>query len=166
MPIPDLPIEVLSFDHVAIASWDATGPARMLTDVLGAGFVAGDDEPGPGFRWLQFELPGGRIEVIEPLHRDGFLYRFLTRRGEGVHHVTLKVRDLAGSIGRLTEAGFEPVDVNLEHDTWKEAFLHPRDASGVLIQLAETPPGAPHDVPARGLEEFLADRPDLRRERA
>jgi methylmalonyl-CoA epimerase len=157
-----LPIDVVKVDHVAMATWDARGPARMLTDVLGAEFVDGGDEPHNGFRWLQFQLPGGKIEVLEPLNREGFLYRFLTRRGEGLHHVTLYVTDLAAEIGKLGRAGFDPVDINLTHETWKEAFLHPHDTSGVLIQLAQVPDAYAETTPPRTLDSYLADHLDLR----
>jgi len=161
--MPDgLPIEVLKVDHVAMATWDARGPARLLTEILGAVFVDGGDEPNTGFRWLQFQLPGGKIEVLEPLHRDGFLYKFLTKRGEGLHHVTLYVADLAAALPVLDAAGYTAVDVNLGHAEWKEAFLHPRDTPGVLIQLAQVPDvNAPY-APPKDLEAFLADHVDLK----
>jgi methylmalonyl-CoA/ethylmalonyl-CoA epimerase len=160
--MPDLPIDIIKVDHVAWATWDATAHVKLLTDVLGATFVDGADEPHAGFRWLQFQLPNGKIEVIEPLNREGFLYRFLTRRGEGIHHVTMYVRDLARAIEQAKAAGYEPVDVNLGNESWKEAFLSPRETNGVLLQLAQV-----HDVNAanpnlRPLEEYLADRPNLR----
>lgn len=157
-----LPIEVLEMDHVAIATWDVTSAVHLLTNVLGARYVDGGDDTTAGFRWLQFRLPAGKIELLEPLSRDGFLYRFLTRRGEGLHHVTFYVRDLAEAVPALTAAGYEPVDVNLEHASWKEAFLHPRDTSGVLFQLAQTnvPEGGFEQV--RALDDVLADRPNLR----
>lgn len=159
----DLPVDVLRLDHVAIATWDATGPSALFTDVLGATFVDGADQPEAGFRWLQFAFPGGgKVEVIEPLSTDGFLHRFLTKRGEGLHHITLYVPDLARAIEQVRAAGYEPVDIDLSHESWKEAFLHPRQANGVLLQLAENP--APDD-PSPGLRplaEFLADRPGLR----
>lgn len=147
-------------DHVAFATWDVTNTVRLLTDVLGGAYVDGGDDDTAGFRWIQFRLPGGKIELLEPLHRDGFLYRFLTKRGEGLHHVTLYVRDLGEAIPRLTAAGYEPVDVNLDSDYWKEAFLHPRDTSGVLIQLAETPVLEGSSAPS--LDSLLADRRNLR----
>jgi methylmalonyl-CoA/ethylmalonyl-CoA epimerase len=157
-----LPIEVLKVDHVAMATWDARGPARLLTDVLGAAFVDGGDEETAGFRWLQFQLPGGKVEVLEPLHRDGFLYKFLTKRGEGLHHVTLYVADLAGALPVLEDAGYKPVDVNLGHAAWQEAFLHPRDTPGVLIQLAQVPDiNAPY-APPKDLASFLDDHTDLK----
>lgn len=158
----DLPIDIITIDHVAMATWDVSNAVHMLTDVLGAEFVDGGDETEAGFRWLQFKLPGGKIEVLEPLDRDGFLYRFLTRRGEGLHHVTVYVRDLAAEIPKLRAAGYEPVDVNLASEFWKEAFLHPRDTSGVLIQLAQTPVAGSDTTPPKPLAEFLADRPNLR----
>jgi methylmalonyl-CoA/ethylmalonyl-CoA epimerase len=158
-----LPLDVLKLDHVAIATWDATGPVRMLTDILGCEFFDGNDEHNAGFRWLQFKFPqGGKIEVIEPLNREGFLYKFLTKRGEGMHHITVYVRDLAVAIEQVREAGYEPVDVNLSFDLWKEAFIHPKDNNGVMLQLAENPfPDQPNAL-LRPLEEYLADRPNLR----
>lgn len=160
--IEGLPIDVVKVDHVAVATWDASAAVRLWTHVLGGRLVDAGDEIEAGFRWLQFELPGGKIEVLEPLDRDGFLYRFLVRRGEGLHHVTLYVTDLPSAIPRLTSAGYEPVDVNIAHAMWKEAFLHPRDTSGVLIQLAQVPEPYATTSPPRSLESYLADRPNLR----
>src|SRR5206468_9659888 len=65
--------------------------------------------------------------------------RFLARRGEGVHHITLRVEDLADQVERLQASGISLVGVSFEDEEWKEAFLHPRDTHGVLIQLAESP---------------------------
>jgi methylmalonyl-CoA epimerase len=160
----ELPIDVLKLDHVAFATWDATAHVRLLTDVLGAAFVDAGDEPHNGFRWLQFQLPGGKIEIIEPLNADGFLYRFLTKRGEGIHHVTIYVRDLAQAIEQLRSAGYEPVDITLGHEFWKEAFMSPRETNGVLLQLAQVAdPNAPNPS-LRPLEEYLADRPAVKPE--
>ncbi len=156
----DLPIEIIKVDHVAWATWDATSHVRLLTDVLGATFVDGGDDTNSGFRWLQFQLPNFKVEIVEPLTRDGFLYRFLTKRGEGMHHMTVYVKDLAKAIEQLRTKGYDPVDINLEHASWKEAFLSPRETNGVLIQLAETTDEKnPHLLP---LEDYLADRPDLK----
>jgi methylmalonyl-CoA/ethylmalonyl-CoA epimerase len=146
-----------------MATWDVTGPVRLLTEILGAEFFDGNDEYQAGFRWLQFRFPGGgKVEVIEPLHRDGFLYRFLTKRGEGLHHVTVYVKDLAVAIEQIRAAGYEPIDINLDFEEWKEAFIHPRDANGVLLQLAQNPAPDTPNVNLRPLSEYLADRPNLK----
>lgn len=160
--IPALPIDVLKVDHVAFATWDAVAHVRLLTDIFGAEFVDAGDEPRNGFRWLQFKLPGGKVEIIEPLTKDGFLYRFLLKRGEGIHHVTVYVKDLAVAVEQLRSAGYEPVDVNLASPMWKEAFMSPRETNGVLLQLAQVPDPEIPNPGMKTLEEYLDDRPGLR----
>jgi methylmalonyl-CoA/ethylmalonyl-CoA epimerase len=92
------------------------------------------------FRWAQWSLPSGKPEMIAP--RDSsddtsFLVRFLERRGEGFHHITLSVVEIEAALDRATRLGLDIVGLDLGYEPWKEAFVHPRSASGLLIQLAE-----------------------------
>lgn len=129
-----------TLDHVAIAVRSMRSGVALIVDALGASFLFGGDDQQQGFRWAQFRLPGGgKIELVTPTDPAGFLARFLDQRGEGVHHVTLKVADLRATIEHLTARGVTPVRVSLENPSWREAFIHPRDAHGTLIQLAQSP---------------------------
>jgi methylmalonyl-CoA/ethylmalonyl-CoA epimerase len=83
------------------------------------------------------------VELLEPLS-DGFLSRFLEDRGEGLHHVTFKTDDIGAAIASIEAAGYELVDVNIDDEHWKEAFLRPSKAHGTLIQVAQS--SAPDDV--------------------
>ena len=95
-------------------------------------------DAGVSWRWVQFRYPnGGKIEILEPLG-DGFLSRFIDRHGEGLHHVTFKTDDLPGAIAQVEAQGYELVDIDLESEYWKEAFLRPSKAYGTLIQLAQS----------------------------
>lgn len=127
------------FDHVSIAVPDIAA-ALPLVEIMGGRFRNGGVASG-GFRWAQWHLPGaGKLEMVAPLDphdEQHFLVRFLSRRGPGLHHLTFKVTDIQLAIERATAAGFDVVDVDLTGANWKEAFLHPKSASGVLIQLAE-----------------------------
>jgi methylmalonyl-CoA/ethylmalonyl-CoA epimerase len=135
------------FDHVSIATHRMASMVPLLRDVLGARFLMGAEEKARYFRWAQFQLPGGGIiELLEPTAQEGFVARFLARRGEGVHHLTFRVRDLRRRLGELEAAGWRAVDVSLDDPTWREAFIHPRDAHGVLIQLAESELPYPEEV--------------------
>lgn len=126
-------------DHVAIAVRDIRRSMRLFVDALGARFLYAGDNQSQGFRWAQFLLPqGGKFELVTPLDPDGFVHRYLDRRGEGVHHVTLKVPDIHRAIEHLRATGVEPIRVSTEHRAWKEAFIHPKDAHGVLIQVAQS----------------------------
>ena len=100
--------------------------------------MGGDSTGGIGdWRWVQFVFAGGKVELLEPLG-DGFLTRFLERRGEGLHHVTFKTDDIEAAIAHVEGLGYEVVDVNLEDPRWQEAFLRPSKAHGTLIQIAQS----------------------------
>ena len=127
---------VKRLDHVCWAVRDirATLP---LVDMLGGRFYQGADNPRNSFRWVQFRLPQGTLELISPLgERSSFLHKFFEQRGEGMHHLTFEVEDLSEAVRKAGERGFAVTGVHFsEH--WNEAFLHPRTTNGVLIQLAQ-----------------------------
>jgi methylmalonyl-CoA/ethylmalonyl-CoA epimerase len=126
-------------DHVAIAVRDIGAAIPLFVDALGGEFLFAGENLSQEFRWAQFRLPqGGKIELVTPIAGTGFVQRFLDGRGEGVHHITLKVPDIVSSLEHLKSQGVEPVRVSLDHPSWKEAFIHPKEAHGVLIQIAQS----------------------------
>ena len=92
-----------------------------------------------------------RLEVLEPhaVGRSDFLRRFLDRNGPGPHHLTFKVGDLSAALAAADAAGLSPVGVDLRDPDWKEAFLHPKQAHGVVVQLAEASGGWTSPPPQR-----------------
>lgn len=133
-------VKVKKIDHVGVAVRDKEQASRFLTDVLGARKVL--DEPwgfrGQEFNWAYFDLgESGRIELISSPDPDNFINKYIDKRGEGMHHITVQVEDLEEAVESLRAAGIEALDVNTSNEHWKEAFISPRDACGVLIQLAE-----------------------------
>ena len=91
------------------------------------------------------------LEPFEPEHND-FLARFVDATGGGVHHITFKTDDVAAQRQRLQSLGIEPVGVNFDGD-WKEMFIHPKDAHGTVIQIAQS------SFPSPPMEEWLASLP-------
>jgi methylmalonyl-CoA/ethylmalonyl-CoA epimerase len=140
------------FDHAAHAVPSIRSALPLYRDLLGGVVVAGGVNPWAGHLAVQLEYPkGGRVELLEPVTRDSSsVGAFLQRspRG-GLHHLTFKVPDLALALEAATGAGFTPFGAMLDQPNWKEAFLHPRQTGGVLIQLAQAAPGFP------GLEQPL-----------
>jgi len=125
------------FDHIAI------GMERMAdaTDVL-VGRLGGRPDsggPGGGFRWAAWSFEGGgSIEVIEPAGADGFLQRFLDARGPGIHHVTFKVASLAEAAARAEAQGYRLVGRDESDSDWLVAYLHPKEAQGIVVQLGQS----------------------------
>jgi methylmalonyl-CoA/ethylmalonyl-CoA epimerase len=82
---------------------------------------------------------GSMLELVDADDPSSFVNRFIDKRGEGVHHLTFKVRDIDEMIERLRSRGLNPFDINTENPLWKECYIHPREAMGTLIQFAEFP---------------------------
>jgi hypothetical protein len=125
-------------DHIAVASEHAIDNFVRYRGDLGAAWVAGMYDPG--FYWGQLRFANGMtIELLEPadVAKDDFLRRYLDRNGPGPHHVTFKVPDIHAAIEAATEGGYPPVRVNTANPSWKEAFLHPKQSHGIVVQLAQ-----------------------------
>lgn len=131
---------VIALDHFAfgVASIAEASPVVCLR----LGGRPHSSGPGIGFQGAQWELGGGgRVEAIEPEGPvDGFLHRFLDTRGPGIHHVTFKVFDIHRAAAAAESAGYDVVGLSDVLASWKEMFLHPKQAQGVVVQLAESHP--------------------------
>ena len=149
------PVRGAALDHVAVAVRDPAPAARLFRDVLGASFLMGADSPDQAFRFVQYRFPGGgKVELVTPTS-EGFVSRFLDRRGEGVHHITFRVERIEDQVERLRGSGVPLTLVSFDDPRWKEAFIHPSHAHGVLIQLAESPDT--DDEAARHLAELFPE---------
>jgi methylmalonyl-CoA epimerase len=83
-----------------------------------------------------------KIELVEPTDETTGVARFLAGRGEGFHHVCLEVADLAAELARLAGEGVELIDAAPRRGAeGPVAFIHPRSAHGVLVELIEAPGG-------------------------
>lgn len=142
-------------DHVAIGTREVADGWELFGGVLGGSWVCGGES---GFWWGQLRFGSGpKIELITPTASpdSAFLERFLTSRGPGPHHLNFIVPDISETLRGVQALGIEPVGVDLESARWKEGFLHPRDAFGIVIQVAQQsgpPPelAPPADLPPPG----------------
>jgi methylmalonyl-CoA/ethylmalonyl-CoA epimerase len=125
-------------DHLAIGTPALTDGWDLFGGVLGGRWVYGMDSPG--YWWGQLEFAAGpKVELLTPTGGPdaAFLERFLVARGAGPHHFNFIVTDIRAALAGIRAAGIEPVGVNLGNPHWQEAFLHPRDAHGIVIQVAQ-----------------------------
>ena len=150
---------MILFDHVAIAVPRLADAPSVLVGQLGG--VPAYGAPSGPYRFFQWRFAnGGRLEVLEPAGADGFLHRFVAQHGPGVHHVTFKVPSLEEACARAESHGYRIVGYDDSDPEWAEAFLHPREALGIVVQLAESrvdgeaalsahppPPGPPSPPP-------------------
>ncbi len=127
-------------DHVAIGVPRLEVAAPFLEGALGGAPAGG--HPGVPFGFAQWLFAGGgRIEIIYPMGPpDGFLHRFLARGGPRVHHLTFKVPSLDAICARAASLGYDVVGMDRSDPHWQEAFLHPKQAQGIVVQIVESRP--------------------------
>ena len=134
-------------DHVGIAVDDLDAALDFYAGALGLEVEASEDVPSQGVRAHFVRVGSATLELLEATTGESPVRRFVDRRGAGLHHVTLRVDDLAAALARLRARGVRLVD-----ETPREgaegalvAFVHPAAAHGVLVELKqERSPGARH----------------------
>ncbi len=136
MPDPTADQPVL--DHIAVAVERHEDVYPRYVGELGGRWLSGGLAYGFAPSQLQY-ANGMKVELLQPhaVERNDFLRRFLDRRGPGAHHLTFKVADIHATMADAEDAGVRPVSVDLSDPDWQEAFLHPKDACGIVVQIAQ-----------------------------
>ncbi len=127
-------------DHIALASPDIEAQAAWQARVFGMEVERRWEVPAEGYKGGLMRIPGTelKLEILEPLGEEGFLQRFLARRGRGVHHVSCEVESLDAAVSALAKEGIV-LPGGIAGDRWeRNFFISPRDTNGVLFQLFET----------------------------
>jgi methylmalonyl-CoA/ethylmalonyl-CoA epimerase len=129
---------ILRIDHVSIAVRDYEKARHFFQQLMGAIAGAGAADETMKYRWQIFSLGDmSRLELIHPTGQGSYLDSFLKKREGGVHHITLQTADIHRAKSLLSEHAIPYFGFREYGDFWKELFIHPRDAFGVLIQIAE-----------------------------
>lgn len=133
------------FDHLAHAAESSADLFWRYHIELGAEYLGGGLDPG--FYFFQVQFPSGmKIEMLEDdpgQPEEDFLRRFLDRNGPGPHHITFKVPDIGEVLDSIEAAGYQAVGIDRSNPEWQQAFIHPKSAPGVVIQVAQTGPDRP-----------------------
>ncbi len=128
-------------DHLALASRRAWDNLERYGQQLGGRWLGGPTDPEVDpFYFCQVEFKGGtKLEFVEPYPGPGsdFVRRFLDRNGPGPHHYTYKVKDIEATMADARNAGYDIVNESLDDPAWKEAFLHPKQSHGIVIQFSQ-----------------------------
>lgn len=130
-------------DHVAICVRDLERALALFQVTLGLPLERIEILEERGIRVAFLDAGGCHLELLEPLRDDSEVSGFLAKRGEGLHHVALRVADLDAALRRAQEGGYRLVGSgpSVGAGSRRVAFLHPKSAHGVLIELVEAESG-------------------------
>lgn len=130
----------VKLDHVAIAVENLEEAAEAYRSALGAPEVVYETVESEGVRLAIFPLEEGRLELMEPISKEGPVADYIRRRGPGIHHVALQTPDVDAEAERMSGAGVRLIGgVRDGSEGTRVAFVHPKSLCGVLAELCSPP---------------------------
>lgn len=129
---------LFALDHLGIAV-KSLNSAKAVYEKLGLRISSEEEVPAEKVRLVMVAVGDTRLELLEATSDDSVIARFITKRGEGLHHVCLRVPDLAAAVRKLKDDGVRLIsdDIRTGAGGHKYVFIHPSSAGGVLLELAE-----------------------------
>lgn len=126
----------LRLDHLGIAVRSITG-ARGFYEMLGMAVTHEETVKQEQVRVAMLPMGESRMELLEPMAEDSVIGRFLAKRGEGLHHIAVKVVDVDAAFARLKSSGVRLVSekVGVGAGGHRYFFVHPASSGGVLVEV-------------------------------
>lgn len=127
-----------TIDHLGIAVKSLAG-AKGLYEKLGLPVSEEETVAAEQVRLVMVPVGESRLELLEPTSETSTIAKFISKRGEGLHHVCLRVKDLAGTVDRLKKDGVRLVSEEIKEGAGghRYVFVHPASTGGVLLELVE-----------------------------
>jgi methylmalonyl-CoA epimerase len=129
---------MFSIDHIGVAV-KSLAAAKAIYEKLGLNLSPEETVEGEQVRVVMVPLGESRLELLEPTSENSVIAKFIAKRGEGLHHVSLRVPDLEAAVERLKKDGVRLVSdqINIGAGGHRYVFVHPSSAGGVLLELVE-----------------------------
>jgi methylmalonyl-CoA epimerase len=114
--------------------------AKAIYEKLGLSVSAEEIIEAEQVRLAMVKIGSSRIELLEPTSQDSVIARFLAKRGEGLHHISLRVADLEATVEKLKKEGVRLVsnEIKIGAGGHCYVFVHPSSAGGVLLELVQS----------------------------
>jgi methylmalonyl-CoA/ethylmalonyl-CoA epimerase len=129
----------LDVHHIGHAVDDLPAAVDAWTRLFAAEVEHREVVPEQGVEAVSLRLGAGRVELLRPLGPDTPVGRFLERRGPGMHHLAIRVDDVAAALRDAVAGGADAIDDEPREGLFgtRVAFIHPASAGGVLVELVE-----------------------------
>lgn len=126
-------------EHIGIAVRDLEDAKRIYCDILGLEMTGEMTLPERGVKVAFLETGNTKVELLEGIGDESPVTKFVEKKGPGVHHLCFEVEDIARVLEELKKSSVRLIDETARPGAEGKlvAFLHPKSASGVLIELTE-----------------------------
>ena len=128
-------------DHVAIAVNSVSEALKNYEKILKIDKIDIEEVPTERVKVAILKLEDTRIELMEPTAEDSPIKKFLTDRGEGIHHIAITADDIENDVERASANGTRMIG-NIRTGSYgrKITFIHPKSMNGVLTEFCQAPP--------------------------
>ena len=126
-------------DHIGIAVKDLDERVTYYTNVLGMMLINVEEVESEKVKVAFIDAGNTHIELLEPLTKESAIYKYLEKRGEGIHHIALAVTDIEQEMARMREEGARLLseEPKIGAGGAKVVFIHPKSSYGVLYELVD-----------------------------
>lgn len=126
-------------EHIGIAVKDLDNANALFEKLFNQDHYKVEEVPSEGVSTSFFVLGETKIELLQATNPDSPIAKFITKRGEGIHHIAFEVENIESEMNRLLSEGFELTHTDTKDgaDNKKICFLHPKSTNGVLIELCQ-----------------------------
>ena len=127
-----------SIDHLGIAV-KSLATAKGVYEKLGLAISEEETVPQEKVRVVMIPVGDTRLELLEATSDDSTIAKFIVKRGEGLHHICMRVPDLPATVGKLKQDGVRLVSNEIKTGAGghRYIFIHPQSAGGVLLELVD-----------------------------
>lgn len=127
-----------SIDHLGIAVKSLTA-AKSIYEKLGMTVSPEETVEQEKVRLVMVSAGESRLELLEATSEDSTIAKFIGKRGEGLHHVCMRVPDLEASVAKLKGDGVRLVsnEIKMGAGGHRYVFVHPQSTGGVLLELVD-----------------------------
>ena len=132
-------VQLVNLDHVAIAVHDLDATIAGYEERYGARPIYRETVESQGVEEAMIPVGGSFVQLLQPLDAETPVGRFLSKKGEGLHHIAYAVTDIEYALEHLASTGARLIDrePRVGGRGAKIAFVHPSDLGGTLIELVE-----------------------------
>ncbi|MDQ1001614.1 methylmalonyl-CoA/ethylmalonyl-CoA epimerase [Neobacillus niacini] len=126
-------------DHIGIAVRSLETTLPFYTDVLKLPLLGIEEVESQMVRVAFLKAGETKLELLEPTTKESPIAQFIEKRGEGIHHIALGVNSIEERIMEMKEKGIRMIDEEPRIGAGGAhiAFMHPKSATGVLVELCE-----------------------------
>ena len=134
---------MFQIDHLGIAV-KSLAAAKGIYEKLGLSVSPEETVEQEKVRLVMVPVGESRLELLEATSEDSTIAKFIAKRGEGLHHVCMRVPDLAAAVEKLKKDGVRLVsdEIKVGAGGHRYVFVHPSSAGGVLLELVEDAVGS------------------------